>query len=104
MAPPATPPEHLGRDLGPGELAGCRHCHSNRGIDVRAAEPLGTKHADEDAHRPARSDHNPARVVTLGLGQHHIRNDAVPEDDEKRSPDKLLHDSIHVSLITLLID
>src|SRR5215204_7132265 len=82
----------------PFELAHCRESEGHGRIDVGAGELSHAVDGHGDGHRPSEGDDDPARVLGLGVPQQHPCDDAVAEDDQDHSPDKLTDICLHLSL------
>ena len=62
------------------------------GVEVSAAELADAIHGHHDGHAPSPGDDDPSRVLSLGMVQQDGGNDAVSQEDQDRSPDRLRSD------------
>ena len=54
---------------------------------MRAAGRGADEYAHEHRHGPAESNDDPAAVVAFGSFEHHVRDDAVAQEDEQGGAD-----------------
>jgi len=77
------------------EFAGGCHGNGHGRIQVRAAEGLRTKDANEYGKPPSRGDDDPTGVLAFGARQDDVGNNAVAEDDEDGRADEFCEVGVH---------
>ena len=93
-APTNSPARYLGTSFH-GVTSVDREADRDRRVEVRAAELADRVHGDRDRHAPSERDHDPARVLGLGVRKQDSGDDAVAEQDQDRRPDHLGSEDFH---------